>query len=141
MYPVNLCGLGRMAYRLQPEREIVEFVYDALLPFAGIFNWTGGTIGEGNDTGLAMLAELLGRTDDADRHHAEAIALCERAGARVWLARAHFDRATILADRGDPAGARPHVETAVAIGKDVGMTGPFGIVGRGGDLLASLDAG
>jgi hypothetical protein len=29
----------------------------------------------------------------------------------------------------------------VAIGEDVGMTGPFGVVARGRDLLASLDAG
>jgi hypothetical protein len=141
IYPVNLCGLGRMAYLLRPSLETVEFVYDALLPFAGIFNWTGGTIGEGNDTGLAMAAAVLGRPDDADRHSDDAIALCERAGARAYLARANFDRATLLADRGDLSGARPYLETATAIGAEVGMTGPFGIVTRGTDLLASLAAG
>jgi hypothetical protein len=66
------------------------YLSDALLPFGGIFNWTGGTIGEGNDTGLAIAAEVLGRHDDADRHHADAIALCERAGARSYLARVHY---------------------------------------------------
>jgi hypothetical protein len=140
MYPVNLCGLARMAYGLRPERGVLQYVYDALLPFAGIFNWTGGTLGEGNDTGLAMAAEALGRPDDTDRHQADSIALCERAGARAYLARAHFDRATVLADRGDPAGARPHLETAIAIGVEIGMTGPFGVVTRGTDLLVSLDA-
>ena len=107
----------------------------------GIFNWTGGTIGEGNDTGLAIAAELLGRPDDADRHHADAIALCERAGARAYLARVHYFHGRMLADRGDAVGARPHVETAIEIGEDVGMTGPFGIVVKSRDLLASLDAG
>ena len=47
----------------------------------------------------------------------------------------------VPADRGDPAGARRHVETAIDIGEDVGMTGPFGTVVKGRDLLASLDAG
>ncbi len=98
-------------------------------------------MGEGNDTGLAMAAETLGRPDDADRHSAAAIALCERAGAQAYLARAHFDRGMVLADRGDPAGARPHLETAIEIGEDVGMTGPFGAVVKGRELLASLDAG
>lgn len=141
MYAVNLCGLARMAQRLDPPRALVEYLYETLLPFAGIFNWTGGTIGEGNDTGLAIATEVLGRPDDADRHHAVAIALCERAGARAYLARAHFFQGRMLADRSDALGARPHVETSIAIGKEVGMTGPFGVVARGTDLLASLDTG
>ena len=140
LYPVNLCGLARMAHLLRPSVETVEWVYDALLPFAGIFNWTGGTIAEGNDAGLAIAAAVLGRLDDADRHSDDAIALCERAGARVYLARANFDRARMLADRGDFSSARPYVETAIEIGAEVGMTGPFGLVARGSDLLASLDA-
>ncbi len=138
MYPVNVCGLARMARSLQPPREVVEFLYDALLPFAGIFNWTGGTIGEGNDTGLAIAAEVLGRPDDADRHHTDAIALCERAGARSYLARVHYFHGRLLADRGDAVGARPHVETAIAIGEEIGMTGPFGVVNRGQALLAAM---
>ena len=141
MYPVNLCGLARMALYLQPPRPIMEFLYDALLPFAGIFNWTGGTIAEGNDTGLAIAAEVLGRHDDADQHHTDAIALCERADARAYLARVHYFHGRMLAERGDPAGARPHVVAAIAIGDEVGMTGPFGVVTRGTDLLSSLDPG
>ncbi len=138
MYPVNLCGLARMAPHVNPPRAVVEFLYEALLPFAGIFNWTGGTIGEGNDTGLAIAAEVLGRPDDADRHHTDAIALCERAGARAYLARVHYFHGRMLAERGDVLGARPHLETAIEIGQDVGMTGPFGIAVKGPDLLASL---
>ncbi len=138
LYPVNICGLARMSPRLQQSRGVTEFLYDALLPFAGIFNWSGGTISEGNDTGLAAAAEMLGRPDDADRHHADAIALCERAGARAYLARVHYFHGRMLTDRGDTAGARPHLETAVAIGEEIGMTGPFGVVPRGQALLASL---
>ena len=130
-----------MAHLVRPSVETVEWVYDALLPFAGIFNWTGGTIAEGNDSGLAIAADVLGRPDDADRHSDDAIALCERAGARVYLARANLDRGRMFADRGDSSSARPYVETAIAIGEATGMTGPFGLVTRGADLLASLDAG
>jgi tetratricopeptide (TPR) repeat protein len=141
MYPVNICGLARMAIRLDAPRAVVEYLYGALLPFTGIFNWTGGTMGEGNDTGLAIAAEMLGRPDDADRHHADAIELCERAGARAYLARVHYFHGRLLDERGDVVGARPHVETAIEIGEEIGMTGPFGVVVRGGELLASLDAG
>jgi tetratricopeptide (TPR) repeat protein len=140
MYPVNVCGLARMARSLQPPREVVEYLYEALLPFAGIFNWTGGTIGEGNDTGLATTAELLGRPDDADRHHEDAIALCERAGARAYLARVHYFQGRMLADRGDAAAAIPHLESAIAVGDEIGMTGPFGVVVTGRQLLESLGA-
>jgi hypothetical protein len=127
-----------MSYRLQPDRETVEFVYDALLPFAGIFNWSGASMGEGNDTGLAMAAEYLGRPDDADRHQADAMALCERAGARAYLARVNFDRGMLLVDRGDPSSARPYLETAITIAEEIGMTGPFGTATKGAALLASL---
>ena len=127
-----------MSPRLAESGGVTELLYEALLPFAGIFNWSGGTISEGNDTGLAAAAEMLGRPDDADRHHADAIALCERAGARAYLARAHYFHGRMLADRGDVSAARPHLETAVTIGEDLEMTGPFGVVPRSRTLLASL---
>ena len=60
------------------------------------------------------------------------------AGSRANLARSHFWWARILADRGDAAGARTHAEIAVAMGEELGMDGPFGIVPRGRELLASL---
>ena len=51
-----------------PERDI----YDRLVPFAGLFNWSGPTITDPNDLGLGMCAAALGRHDDADRHFADA---------------------------------------------------------------------
>lgn len=48
-WPVNLCGLARMAYRIQSARASVEFVYEVLLTFAGLFNWNGSSMGEGNE--------------------------------------------------------------------------------------------
>ena len=85
-----------------------------------------------------MIAATLGRPDDADGHFAAAIALCERAGSRANLARSLFWWARVLADRGDAPAARAHAETALALGEELGMTGPFGVVARGRALLESL---
>jgi hypothetical protein len=137
-YPVTLCGLGRMAFDIRPPDPLVEYMYERLTPFAGTFNWSGQLITDPNDLGLAVMDAVLGRGDEADRHFAAAIALCARAGARANLARSEFAWARILADRGDPAAAREHAEIAVALGEELGMDGPFGIVPRGRALLDLL---
>ena len=136
-YPVTLCGLGRMAFDIRPPAPIVEYMYERLTPFAGTFNWSGQLLTDPNDLGLAVMDAVRGHADDADRHFAAAIALCARAGARANLARAEFAWARILADRGDAAAAREHAEAAVALGEELGMNGPFGIVPRGRALLES----
>jgi hypothetical protein len=80
----------------------------------------------------------LGRNDDADHHFAAAIELCGRAGSRANLARSHFTWARVLAGRGDAPAARDHADIAVAMGEELGMDGPFGIVPRGRKLLETL---
>jgi class 3 adenylate cyclase/tetratricopeptide (TPR) repeat protein len=137
-YAVTLCALGRFTYDLRPPTEILHYLYEHLRPFAGTFNWSGQTITDANDLGLAVIAATLGRADDADCHFAAAIALCERAGSRANLARSLFWWARVLADRGDASAAREHAETAVALGEELGMTGPFGVVARGRALLESI---
>ncbi len=137
-YAVTLCALGRFTYDLRPPAEVLHYLYEHLGPFAGTFNWSGQTITDANDLGLAVIAATLGRADDADRHFAAAIALCERAGSRANLARSLFWWARVLADRGDASAARGHAETAVALGEELGMTGPFGVVPRGQRLLETL---
>ena len=95
-------------------------------------------MGDPNDLGLAMTAAAMGRHDDADRHFAAAIELCERAEAPLWIARTHFDWGRVLTDRGDAAAAREHLEVAVALGEELGLDGKFGVVTRGKAMLASL---
>ena len=102
-------------------RKSSHYLYEHLRPFAGTFNWSGQTITDANDLGLAVIAATLGRADDADRHFAAAIALCERAGSRANLARSHFWWARVLADRGDASTAREHAEAAIALGEELGM--------------------
>jgi hypothetical protein len=100
-YCVTVNGLGRTSYRVRPPEEIMRDVYERLTPFAGLFNWSGATMHDANDVGLALTAAAMGRPDDADHHFGNAIALCERAGARPYLARYHLEWARVLADRGD----------------------------------------
>jgi hypothetical protein len=113
-------------------------IHDRLLPFAGFMNWSGVGISGPNDLGLAMTSAALGYYDDADRYFASTLELVERAGARCWITRTHFDWSRTLADRGDTAGVREHAEIAVALGEELGMDGSFGVVSRGRALLKSL---
>ncbi len=137
-YAVALDGLARMAYRVQPPEAVLRSIFDRLLPFSGFFNWSGVGISGPNDLGLAMTSAALGRHDDADRYFAATLALCEKAGARCWTARTHFDWSRVLADRGDAETAREHAGIAVTLGEELGMDGPFGVVLRGRALLESL---
>ncbi|MGZ8762105.1 MAG: tetratricopeptide repeat protein [Acidimicrobiia bacterium] len=137
-YPVVLSGLARMSYRVRPPEPIVRAISERLTVFGGSFNWTGASMADANDQGLAMAAAVLGDHEEADRRFAAAISLCEQAKARAYLARCHFDWSRVLADRGDAGAAREHAESAVARGEELGMTGPFGVVPRGQALLASL---
>jgi class 3 adenylate cyclase/tetratricopeptide (TPR) repeat protein len=135
VFPVVLCGLGRLSYRIQPDAPIVRSIYEKLAPFTGYFNWTGGTIADANDLGLGMAAATLGEDEQADKHFAAAIDLCERAGARAYLARCLLDWARVLDGRGDKPEARPLAERALELGTEIGMTGPSGVVPRAIALL------
>jgi class 3 adenylate cyclase len=137
-FAVTMCGLGRETYFLQPPTAIVRDVYERLLPFAGLFGWSGACMSDLSDLGLAMSAAALDRPDDADRHFADGIAICKRAGARSYLARFHFFWMRVLADRGDQDRAREQGELAIELGTELGMTGPQGVVPRGQALLAEL---
>ncbi len=78
--PVTLCGLGQMCLPLPADEATVRAIYDQLSVHAGTFNWSGVSITDPNDLGLAGAAWALGRYDDADGHFAAAVELCERAG-------------------------------------------------------------
>jgi tetratricopeptide (TPR) repeat protein len=134
-FPVILCGLARLSFRIEPGPAVLRPVYEQLAPFAGRFNWSGSTITDANDQGLGLAAAALGEDDAADAHFAAAIDLCERAGARSYLARCTFDWARVLDRRGDHARARSLAEQALALGTELGMDGPSGVVPRAEALL------
>ena len=137
-FPVALCGLARMTFALRPSDSVTRTIYERFLPFAGTFTCTGFSITDAADSGLALCAAALGKFDDADAHFAAAVELCERGGARPYLARYHLDWAETLIARGNAAAAREHAEIAVDLGAEVGMTGPQGVVPQAQRLLAEL---
>ncbi len=125
-FPVTLCGLGRMCLTLRADDATAQAIYDGLAPHAGFLNWSGGSFTDPNDLGLAGAAWKLGRFDDADAHFAAAIELCERAGARPFLAWSHHDWTRALVAQGRDAEAREHAEATIAVAEEVGMSGPDG---------------
>ncbi len=70
---------------------------------------------------LGLLAETLGRADDALRHYEAAIALNERIAARPYVAYTRCDQARVLLARGDAAAARPLLDAARQTAIDLDM--------------------
>lgn len=100
--------LAEVAVELGP-LDLVTELYDALAPYGerlvtiglGVSCW--GTVART----LALLAQRLGRDDDAVGHYRRAIELCSRIGAQVWLAEAHCELAELLLRvRGDESAVR-----------------------------------
>lgn len=137
--PVTLCGLGRLTRTVPLDEPSMRHVYDQLLPFAGRYNWSGTSITDANDHGLGVLAARLGRFEASDSHFAAAVSLGERSGARPYLATGHLDWARMLAERGESIAATDHARLALGLGEELGMSGPFGVVGIARELLAALD--
>ncbi len=130
-----MCGLAREAFLLRPDDSIVEDLYEKLLPFTGTMNFSGSSITDPNDLGLAMAAATLGRDDAADGHFADLIGLCERARNPTYLARAHFDWARALDRRGDGGRSREQAEIALELAEPYGLTGPSGVTTLAQELL------
>ncbi len=74
---------------------------------------------------LGLLASLLERFDDSERHFEDALAMNERMGLRPWLAHTQEDYGRMLIENGDEARGRSLVDQAVATYRDLGMDGPL----------------
>jgi AAA ATPase domain len=105
--------------------EAGQVLYEELAPFAG-FHAVGH--GEGSvgavDRYLGLLAELLGRTDDAIRHLEDAERLNEQMGARPWTLRTQADLGRVLLGRNlppDRAQAADLLRSARAGAAQIGM--------------------
>jgi tetratricopeptide (TPR) repeat protein len=61
---------------------------------------------------LGLLAALLGRYEDAERHFEEALRMNARMGARPWVAQTEHDYARMLAARGEPGDRERALELA-----------------------------
>jgi class 3 adenylate cyclase len=76
-------------------------LYERILPLAERCVMSGGCVFTGSmSLPLALLAETLGRLDDAERHFRAALATHERVGARAFVARTRYELARMLLARG-----------------------------------------
>lgn len=137
-YPVTLCGIARLSRTVPLDDRAMEHVYTSLLPFSGTFNWSGASITDANDHGLGMLAARRGEFELSGRHFAAAIDLCERSGARCYLATARLDWARMLHERGEHEGAAEQAWAALELAEALEMTGPHGIARDAREILADL---
>lgn len=137
-YPVTLCGLGRLAPSIDAGAAVCESIYRALEPLAGLMNYTGTSIADANDIGLACTARQLGRHDVADRHYADAVALADRARAVPYALHYRYEWARALVDRGEAERARPLLVEVAERSAGRGMDGPTGYVTWSAALLGEI---
>ena len=100
-------------------------LYPLLLPFEELYALAPieGTFGS-MARGLGVLATVLRRYDDAQRHLETAIEIERRMGGRPWLAHAHHDLASTLLARGAPGDrqrAKKHRDAALGLYGELGM--------------------
>ncbi len=102
-------------------------VYDLLLPYADrCGSYVTSIACDGSvSRPLGVLASLLGRHDDAERHFENALETNVRIGARIWIAHTQHDYARMLVARdgpGDRGRATALAAQALATAREVGMT-------------------
>jgi DNA-binding SARP family transcriptional activator len=98
-------------------------LYSLLLPYATDYAQAPVEASFGSTArALGVLATVLGRFDDAERHFDTALEIERRMRARPWLAHAQHDYAAMLVARGDREHAAPLLREAVAIYEELGMS-------------------
>jgi class 3 adenylate cyclase len=92
--------------RVGSESEMAA-LYRVVLPYAGVNAMCGGAVSFWGSLShhLGVLATRLGLWNEAQGHLAQAEAVHEGLGARVWLARTQLEQATLLAARKRPQDA------------------------------------
>ncbi len=106
-YIPALTLLAELAHHLG-ETPWAEALYPLLAPFADRVVVVGPSAGCYGSAAryLGLLAETLGRGDDAARHYEAAIAMNTRIASRPYVAYSRYDYARLLLARGDEARAR-----------------------------------
>src|SRR5262249_31167196 len=128
--PRNFFWLNTMSWLA----EVVSFVgdvrraatlYDLLVPYVDRCAVSGALYCRGAVARpLGVLATLLGRYDDAERHFEKALEMNARIRARIWVAHTQHDYARMLTARdgpGDREKAAALAAQALATAREVGM--------------------
>jgi tetratricopeptide (TPR) repeat protein len=124
LYGMSLLG---EASALVGDADSAAVLYRLLLPWRAM---NAVDVGEGFRGAVArylgILAAMLGRTDDAQRHFEDALATNAAMGVRPWLAHTQQDYARMLFSRGAPGDrerSQGLLDAALAIYRDLGMEG------------------
>jgi tetratricopeptide (TPR) repeat protein len=126
LWLLHLCSLADACVTVE-DRDRAEALYELILPYADRNAISISTMPFGPVAmRLGMLARLLERWDDAERHLERALELCRSVGARAIAARVLLEEAKALFARsgeGDRAGALEHLNEAASICEDLKLTG------------------
>ena len=97
-----------------------SILHERIEPFADQIDWNGATAWGHARMYLGLLAAVLGKHDQADRHLAFACEFQETNGMPLLAARAQLGWAEALAARGDAARAREHAARALELSREHG---------------------
>jgi tetratricopeptide (TPR) repeat protein len=137
----NLTLLAEVADALG-DRDRAATMYELLSPYAALVALAGSEVSMGPvQRPLGILASMLGRYDEASRHFEGSMEMCERMGARPWLARTRYHYARMLAARGAPGDRERAVELARAALRTAEATGMVALEDKLNALVADLGAG
>ena len=123
-----IMALGQVCAALGDHRR-AAILYGLLEPYAGrviVAAAGAGMCLGGLSRSLGLLAGIVGRRDESERHFADALALHVRMRARTWVALTLYDHAFILLRRGDPSDRRRAEKLAaqaLATARELGMSG------------------
>jgi class 3 adenylate cyclase len=127
-WTASMCLLADICAYLE-DRARASLLYERMRPYA-TYHAVGAASGAGQygpfGMRLGMLARILGRFPDADRHFRSTIEWAEGAGARPWLAHTRVEYARMLLARTDAAdreNALGQANAALDLGRQIGMQG------------------
>lgn len=97
-----------------------EILYELIEPWEDQIVWNGAVAHGHGRMWLGLLAGVLGRHEQADRHLQFACEFQESNGLLLWAARAHLGWAQALTERGEAERAEEHAVRAVELSREHG---------------------
>ena len=108
------------AAALTEDAAAAAALYDRIEPWADQVDWNGASAYGHARMYLGLLAGLVGKHEEADRHLEFACEFQEANGMPLWAARGHLGWAQALTARGDAARAREHAARALELSREHG---------------------